>query len=75
MKKLKVNTDGCIGCGTCVALDDEHFTFNEDGFCIVKSDRNIDEDKMTTIINACPPEVIFFEEDSQPEVIEEENAN
>ena len=35
MKKIKVNTEGCIGCGACVGLDPEHFDFNEEGLSLV----------------------------------------
>lgn len=62
MKKLKVNTEGCIGCGFCVATDPEHFTFNDEGYSIVKSEENIDEAKIQNIIAACPPEVISYQE-------------
>ena len=58
MKKIKVLTENCIGCGACVGLDDEHFTFNEEGFSIVKSNENIDEEKINEIIEACPVGII-----------------
>lgn len=31
MKKIIVDDEKCIGCGACVAIDSEHFDFNEDG--------------------------------------------
>ena len=31
MKKINVKNDACIGCGACVAIDSEHFAFNDEG--------------------------------------------
>ncbi len=62
MKKLKVNTEGCIECGACVGLDPEHFTFNDDGLSVVKSEENIDEEKIQNIVEVCPVGVISYEE-------------
>lgn len=63
MKKLKVNTDGCIGCGACFSMDPEHFTCNEEGFSIVKSEENIDLASIRNVIAACPVDVISYEEE------------
>ena len=65
MKKLKVNTEGCIGCGACVGLDPEHFTFNEDNLSVVKSEENIEEEKITNIVEICPVGVISYEESEE----------
>ena len=62
MKKLKVNTEGCIGCGACFGLDPEHFTSNEEGLSIVKSEKNIKDEEIENVINACPVNVISYEE-------------
>lgn len=62
MKKLKVNTEGCIGCGACFSIDPEHFTSNDEGLSVVKSEKNIDPDAIQNIIAACPVGVISYEE-------------
>jgi len=62
MKKLKVNTEGCIGCGACVALDPEHFDFNEEGLSIVKNEENINPEKIQEVVEVCPVSVISYEE-------------
>jgi len=67
MKKLKVNTEGCIGCGACVALDPEHFDFNEEGLSTVINEDNIQVEKIKTIIESCPVNVISYEESEHDE--------
>lgn len=65
MKKLKVNTEGCIGCGACVGLDPKHFDFNEEGLSVVISEENINPEKIQTVIESCPVSVISYEEDER----------
>jgi len=62
LKKLHVNTEGCIGCGACFAMDPEHFTPNEDGFSTIKSEENIDSEVAQNVVSACPVGVISYEE-------------
>jgi len=61
MKKLIVK-DGCIGCGACVAIDSEHFDFNEDGLSNVISNENLETDELKNAMTSCPVNVIKFEE-------------
>ena len=63
MKKLVVKTENCIGCGACVGIDSEHFTFNDDGFSIPVSNENLDSDKLQTAIDSCPVGIISVLED------------
>jgi len=63
LKKLKVNTEGCIGCGACVGLDPEHFTFNDDNLSTIKSEENINPELAQTVVEVCPVGVISYEED------------
>lgn len=65
MKKLIVNTEGCIGCGACVGIDDEHFDFNEDNLSYVKSQENLDTVALQDAIAACPVAVISLEGESE----------
>lgn len=62
MKKLIVNTEGCIGCGACVGIDPEHFDFNEDGLSHVISEENLESTAIQDAIAACPVQVISLEE-------------
>ena len=41
MKKIEINN--CIGCGACIAMDPEHFEF-DDNLSSVKSNDNLDEE-------------------------------
>ncbi len=54
MKQLKVDTNKCIGCGACVAIDNEHFEFNDEGKSSVKSQENIDTIEVDNAIDSCP---------------------
>lgn len=67
MKKLFVNEEACIGCGACVAIDDKHFDFNEDGLSEVISQEEIETDKCKNAIASCPTNAISY--------VEEENTN
>ncbi len=72
MKKLVVNTEGCIGCGACVGMDPEHFDFNDNGQSHVINEENIDIEKAQNVIEACPVGVISLEE-QEPTSTETEN--
>ena len=77
MKKLHVTNDMCIGCGACVAMDPEHFDFNDDGFSVVKSNDNITEET-NSVVECCPVGAIRLEEveetAGEEETEEEEKA-
>ena len=60
MKKLYVDENSCIGCGACVALDDEHFGFNDQGLSTVISTENIDEESIQNIVDSCPTNAIKY---------------
>lgn len=59
MKKLIVK-DGCIGCGACVAIDNEHFDFNDEGLSSVISNENLESDELKNAMASCPVSVIKF---------------
>lgn len=67
MKKIKVITENCIGCGACVGIDEEHFEFNEDGYSIVKSNENLETEQLKNAMEACPVAIIS--------IVEEKEAN
>lgn len=62
MKKLKVLTENCIGCGACVGIDPEHFDFNEDGLSHVISEENLESENLQNAIESCPVGIISIEE-------------
>ncbi len=62
MKKLLVNEDACIGCGSCVAVDPEHFDFNEDGLAKVVSSENLATNTVINAIGSCPTNAISIDE-------------
>lgn len=70
MKKLVVNEDVCIGCGACVAIDSEHFDFNDEGISSIISNDNIDTDAVKNAISSCPVNAIKLEEVNSEEKCE-----
>lgn len=74
MKKLFVNADACIGCGACVAIDSEHFDFNDEGLSQVISDENIESNAVHNAVASCPTSAISYVEDVESkEKVSEEN--
>lgn len=61
MKKIVVN-ENCIGCGACIAVDSEHFDFDENGLSSVISNDNIESDDLKNAISTCPVNAIKIEE-------------
>lgn len=56
---IKVDETKCIGCGACVAIDSEHFDFDENGLSKVISQdmTNFSAD----VIDSCPVGAISVE--------------
>ena len=71
MKKLKVLTENCIGCGACVGIDPEHFDFNDDGLSHVISEENLESEDLQNAIESCPVSIISIEEENVEETNEE----
>ena len=79
MKKINVIKENCIGCGACVAIDPEHFEFDEEGKSSVITNENIESENLVNAIESCPTcaiETIETEEREQikvetPEMSEE----
>ena len=64
MKKLFVNEEACIGCGACVAIDSEHFDFNDDGLSEVVNNENIEGENTKNAMSSCPTNaIVYIEED------------
>jgi len=62
MKKVKVSSEACIGCGACVAIDPEHFSFNDSGLSEAISQENLDSVEVQNAIESCPTSAISFVE-------------
>ena len=62
MKELFVNKEACIGCGACVAIDPEHFDFDDDGLSDVISNKNIDTEDVKNALSSCPTNAISYVE-------------
>lgn len=64
---IKVDENKCIGCGACVAIDAEHFDFNENGLSKVISQdmTNFNADA----VDSCPVGAITVEEAAQKDNI------
>lgn len=62
MKKIIVDQNSCIGCGACVAIDDTHFDFNEDGKSTVISQENLDDSNLANAMESCPVAAISIGE-------------
>ena len=55
MKKIRVNSEKCFGCGACVGVDPEHFAFDDNGLSKVISEENIDDNaNLADAIDGCP---------------------
>jgi ferredoxin len=60
--KVVVNRDNCIGCGACEALYPEMFQIDDEGLSKALDNENIDEAKLTEVIEGCPTSAISKEE-------------
>lgn len=58
MKQIKVIKENCIGCGACVAIDSEHFEFDEEGKSSVISNDNLESANLVNAIESCPTSAI-----------------
>jgi ferredoxin len=59
--KVKVNKEACIGCGACVSICPEVFSFNDEGYSEAVKDNVSDEhkEKVKEAIESCPTEAIL----------------
>ncbi len=62
-KKIKINKDKCLGCGSCTFMYPEMFYLDENGKAEVKELKKIDEEKLQSAIDACAAEAIEIEEE------------
>ncbi|MGB9848021.1 MAG: ferredoxin [Minisyncoccia bacterium] len=62
MKKVKINKEKCLGCGSCTFIYPEMFYLDDDGKANVKEIKKINEEKLQSAVESCPVEAIEIEE-------------
>jgi len=62
MKKINVSNEACIGCGACVAIDPEHFAFNDEGLSHAISNENLESNELASAIDSCPTSAISIKD-------------
>lgn len=65
MKKIVVNKDACIGCGACIAIDPEHFNFDENGLSEVINQENTESMEVKNAMESCPTNAISYGEEEK----------
>lgn len=73
MKKVKVSAEACIGCGACVAIDPDHFEFDDNGLSHAINQENLETEELQNAIESCPTSAIAIHEVSEVEC--EENCD
>jgi len=66
-KKLTVDQENCIGCGTCIALCPDVFAFNKDGKSYVKDQEACENCDCQSAIDSCPVGVIHWDDKTKKE--------
>ena len=58
-KKIVVDQDKCIGCGSCVGLADDYFKLNKEGKSeVIKDYDEKDKEVIAEVIETCPADAI-----------------
>ena len=74
MIKLHVDEEKCIGCGACVAIDSEHFDFNDNGLSNVIKEDNLESANLKSAMESCPTGAISIGEVSEEAAANEDNC-
>jgi len=62
-KKIVVNDDACIGCGTCAVLAPKTFKVGDDGKVKVIDPNGDDEKTIQEAVESCPVGAIILKEE------------
>ena len=65
MACIKVN-ENCIGCGSCVSIENDVFDFNDEGYACVKEDLELNDELIENAkdaADACPVSAIEVNEE------------
>lgn len=58
-KKIVIDQELCIGCGTCVGIAPEHFKLNDEGkSSVIKQYSTEDDKKIKEAVDSCPVNAI-----------------
>jgi len=57
-KKIIIDKNKCIGCGTCVALASETFEIGKDGKSKIKNLSGNNEETIKLTVDSCPTQAI-----------------
>ncbi len=65
MKKLVIDEQACVCCGSCNAICDAVFGWSDEGTACVKDESKIEENKdaVEDAINSCPTSAIKYVEE------------
>lgn len=64
-KKVQVDHDACIGCGTCVVVSPQVFELNGENKSVVKKDADLSgKENILTSAKACPVSAILVFDDT-----------
>lgn len=61
-KEVTVDSDACIGCGTCVAMCPNVFQMGDDGKSHVTNPNGASEQEIQQTIDACPVQCIKWKQ-------------
>jgi ferredoxin len=74
MKKINILKEQCIGCGACVAIDPEHFNFDDSGKSNAISNENLESSNLLNAIESCPTGAISVGVGSEEETSSSEDS-
>jgi ferredoxin len=69
IKKIIVDPDLCIGCGTCAAIAPDVFEIDETGKSVVKNMNGADEETIKLAASSCPAKAILLSDENDEEVV------